>query len=86
MAKEKVTITLDRAKADAARNLVGAASTSEVVDIALERLVRAERLRLDVEAYRRAPQTFDEQAIADPPERTQLDDDVDWAALYPDPA
>jgi hypothetical protein len=65
MAKEKVTITLDRAKAEAARGLVGAASTSEVIDIALERLLRAERLRRDVEAYRRFPQTVEERAVAE---------------------
>jgi hypothetical protein len=84
MAKEKVTITLDRAKADAARGLIGAASTSEVVDIALERLVRAERLRHDVEAYRRIPQTGDERALADQADDRGLADDVDWEALYAD--
>jgi hypothetical protein len=87
MAKEKVTITLDRAKAEAARRLVGAASTSEVVDIALERLVRSERLRRDVEAYRRIPQTADERAMAEQAADTRgLDDDVDWEALYADSA
>jgi hypothetical protein len=82
MAKEKVTITLDRAKAEAARGLVGAASTSEVVDIALERLVRGERLRRDVEAYRRTPQTPTEGALADLADPAGLQDDVDWEALY----
>jgi hypothetical protein len=82
MAKEKVTITLDRAKAEVARGLVGAASTSEVVDIALERLVRAERLRRDVEAYRRVPQTAEEGAFADEADTAGLHDDVDWEALY----
>jgi hypothetical protein len=84
MAKEKVTIALDRAKAEAARGLVGAASTSEVIDIALERLVRVERLRRDVEAYRRLPQTTEERALGDQAESTALDDDVDWEALYRD--
>lgn len=82
MAKEKVTITLDRSKADAARALLGAASTSEVVDIALERLLRTERLRHDVEAYRRVPQTAEERAIAEQPDAAGLWDDVDWLALY----
>ena len=84
MAKEKVTITLDRSKADAAKGLVGAASTSEVIDIALDRLVRAERLRRDVEAYRRMPQTPQERALADQADVRGLDDDVDWEALYAD--
>jgi hypothetical protein len=82
MVKEKVTVTLDRAKAEAARGLVGARSTSEVIDIALERLVRAERLRRDVEAYRRSPQSLEERALGDQTETTGLDDDVDWEALY----
>jgi len=36
MVKEKATITLDRRKAEEARALVGAESTSAVVDVALD--------------------------------------------------
>ncbi len=81
MAKEKVTITLDRSKAESARALVGATSTSEVIDIALDRLIRAERLRRDVEAYRRVPLTAAEAGLAllDAPD---LDDPTDWELLY----
>jgi hypothetical protein len=50
MTKEKTTITLDRSKAVAARTLVGAASVSEVVDVALDHLIRVENLRADVTA------------------------------------
>ena len=82
MAKEKVTITLDRAKADRARALVGARSTSEVVDIALDRLVRAESLRRDVEAYRRVPQTEEDEPWASIAETSSLADDTDWESLY----
>ena len=82
VAKEKVTITLDRAKADRARALVGARSTSEVVDIALDRLVRAENLRRDVEAYRRVPQTEEDEAWASIAETSSLADDTDWESLY----
>jgi hypothetical protein len=84
MARSKVTITLDRSKAERARGLVGANSTSEVIDLALERLILAERLRQDVEAYRRVPQTSDELALADQATRDGLSDDVDWASLYAD--
>jgi hypothetical protein len=79
-----VTITLDRAKAELARGLVGARSTSEVIDLALERLILTERLRQDVEAYRRLPQTSEELALADQAARDVLSDDVDWASLYAD--
>jgi hypothetical protein len=82
MAKEKVTITLDRTKAELARGLMGAQSTSEVVDIALDHLVRAETLRRDVQAYRRVPPTQDERALAEFAETASLGDDTDWEALY----
>jgi hypothetical protein len=84
MARSKVTITLDRAKAELARGLVGASSTSEVIDLALERLILAARLRQDIEAYRRMPQTSEELALADQSANGALGDDVDWASLYAD--
>ena len=84
MGRDKVTITLDRAKAELARGLVGAKSTSEVIDLALERLIRAEQLRNDVEAYLRTPQTLVEASLANQAAKDGLADDVDWAALYAD--
>jgi hypothetical protein len=86
MAKDKVTITLDRSKAADARLLVGALSTSEVIDLALDRLIRAERLRRDIAAYRRLPPTTEEidMAVASTP--PDLDDDTDWEALHPESA
>ena len=85
MAKDKVTITLDRSKAADARVLVGAGSTSEVIDLALDRLIRAERLRLDIAAYRRVPPTEDEVALASLA-ASGLEDDTDWEAIYADDA
>lgn len=82
MAKQKVTITLDRSKADKARLLLGAESTSEVIDLALARLIHAERLRRDIAAYRRVPPTDDEIELAFLAATTTLDDDTDWEALY----
>jgi len=84
MAKDKVTITLDRAKAEHARQLVGASSTSEAIDIALERLVRIERLRRDIAAYRQVPTGEDDLALALLAETADLEDDTDWEALYAD--
>ncbi len=75
-------MTLDRAKADAARSLIGASSTSEAIDVALERLIRAERTRRDVEAYRRTPPTDAEIALADLGDASGIHDDTDWEALY----
>src|SRR3954468_11404989 len=78
MSREKATITLDRDKAALAQSLVGAASTSAVVDLALDRLIRAERLRRDIEAYRQAPPTQEEIALALAGDPGDLADDVDW--------
>jgi hypothetical protein len=81
MAKEKVTITLDRSKAESARSLVGARSTSEVVDLALDHLIRAERLRRDIAAYNGVPPTIAESEIAALADPAPLDE-TDWDALY----
>ncbi|HLJ09370.1 MAG TPA: hypothetical protein VKX24_12615 [Acidimicrobiia bacterium] len=79
-----MTITLDRAKADEARVLIGSANTSEVIDVALGRLIRAERLRRDIDAYRRLPPTDTDLLVALQAETSGLADDTDWAALYDD--
>ena len=74
---------LDRDKAERARALTGAASVSDAVDGALDRLIRAADLRRDIEAYRAAPQSADERAIGDLPVAFDLgDDDVDYEAHY----
>jgi len=83
MAKDKVTITLDRAKVSRARSLIGARSTSEVIDLALDRLIRAERLRADIAAYRRVPPTDAEAQLAAVGDVSALGDETDWEALYP---
>jgi hypothetical protein len=84
VATEKVTITLDRSKADRARALLAARSTSEVIDLALDRLISAEQLRRDITAYRQAPPTGMEEAIALLADTSGLADDTDWEALYPE--
>jgi hypothetical protein len=82
MGKEKVTITLDRTKASQARSLVGARSTSEVIDVALDRLIRAERLQADIAAYQRVPPTDAEVQLAGVGDLSGLGDVTDWEALY----
>ena len=63
---------------------MAAKSTSDAIDIALDRLIRAERIRRDVEAYKAIPQTAEEIALSDM-EPVPLDDnDIDWDALYAD--
>ena len=84
MAREKATITLDRAKAAAARALLGVDSTSEVIDVALDHLIRTERLRADIAAYQRLPTTQDEVELASLGDTSSIGDDTDWDALYAD--
>ncbi len=84
MAKAKVTITLDRKKADQARALVAARSTSEVIDLALERLIDSERLRQDIAAYRRIPPSGSEKRIGQLAATNGMADETDWEALYPE--
>ena len=84
MAKEKATITLDRAKAALAVEVSGARTTSEVVDLALDQLIRTARIRADVAAYRGAPPTSDELDLALLADTSGLADDTDWERLYAD--
>jgi hypothetical protein len=86
MVREKATITLDRDKVARAASLVGGASMSEVIDLALERLIQAEELRGDIAAYRRQRLSDEEVAFADLPVEFDLaDEDVDYEALYGKP-
>src|SRR5256885_15319804 len=83
MAREKARGTLDRRKVEEARALIGKKSTSAVIDIALDRLLRAERLRRDVEAYRRTPLGDDERWAGDLPVELDLGDaDIDYEKHY----
>ena len=83
MVRDKATITLDRKKVARAAALLGEGTMSEVIDIALDRLIRLEELRRDVAAYARQPLGEDELALADLPLEFDLDDaDVDYTALY----
>lgn len=85
MAKRKTTITVERHKVDEVRRLTGAASTSAAIDVALDRLIRTERLRKDLAAYAAAPPTDEEIALAAvTPSWDTLADDTDWDALYTD--
>ncbi len=75
---------MDRAKAAAARTLLGVGSTSEAIDVALDQLIHTERLRADIAAYQRTPPTHDEVALASFGDAGGLGDDTDWEALYAD--
>jgi Arc/MetJ family transcription regulator len=85
MAKEKATITVDRAKLAEARAVLGVSSASAAIDVALTELIRRARLRHDVEAYTKTPPTDEEVNLGIiPPDWSDLADDTDWEAEWPD--
>lgn len=80
MAKEKATITVDRAKLAEARALLGVPSASAAIDIALCELVQRLRRRHDVRAYMASPPTTEEQLLGHvaAADWRALADDTDW--------
>ncbi len=86
MAKEKTTITVDRTKLDAVREITGSRSASLAIDTALTTLLATERLRRDVEAYTGTRPTDDDQIALSVtvPDWSDLADSTDWDALYAD--
>ncbi len=83
MAREKATVTLDREKVRHAMSLTGERTMSEVIDMALDRLIHDEQLRSDIAAYRRMPPTAEERALGNLPVKLDLgDDEVDYEAFY----
>ncbi|MHB1712811.1 MAG: type II toxin-antitoxin system VapB family antitoxin [Acidimicrobiales bacterium] len=90
MAKEKATITVDRAKLSEARALLRVSSASAAIDVALSELVRRYRVLHDVEAYTRTPLTDEETALSQTalshflPDWNDLADDTDWDAEWPE--
>lgn len=85
MAKEKATITVDRARLSEAQAVLGAPSASAAIDIALSELVRRHRLLHDVRAYTGTPPTDEEAALGHvPTDWGDLADDTDWDAEWPE--
>jgi Arc/MetJ family transcription regulator len=83
MPRVKTTVSIDQSNLQAACELLGTTSTSEVVDIALERYVRAERLLRDIRGYLAQPPTPEELLFAEVAAEFDLGDDhVDYEALY----
>jgi Arc/MetJ family transcription regulator len=85
MAKEKATITVDRAKLAEARVVLGVSSASAAIDVALTELIRRRRVLNDVEAYSKVPSTDEEVAFGHVvPDWSDLADDTDWEAEWPE--
>lgn len=83
MPKAKLSVTLDRAKLARAQELTGAATVSELLDLAVTRLLTQELERRHVAGYQRQPQGNDDIAWAEVArEQADVADDTDWAGLY----
>ena len=83
MAKERVTIAVDREKLAEARGMLGAPSASATIDFALTELIRRRRLRADLAAYTRTPSTAEEIALGIvSPDWDDLADDTDWESHW----
>lgn len=83
MAKTKVSVTLDPIKLAQARSLLGTPTVSELLAVALDRLIADELDRRHVAGYRKSPPGDDEDSLADAArDATDVADDIDWAALY----
>lgn len=78
----KTTVSIDRDNLVNALDLLVVSSTSDVVDFALERLVRSKRLIRDLRGYLACPPTADELLLGELAVGFDLDDDVDYDALY----
>jgi hypothetical protein len=81
MAKSKLSVSLDPIKLKQAQSLVDAHSVSELLDVALARLIEEELERRHVDGYERVPVQHDLAAWAELPREADRDE-VDWAALY----
>ncbi len=85
MAKEKATITVDRAKLSEARAVLGVSTASAAIDLALSELIRRHRVLQDIRAYTETPPTAEEVALGGiAPDWRDLADDIDWDAEWPD--
>jgi len=83
MAKTKASVTVDPVKVAQARQLLGATTLSEVIDVALDRLIVGELERRHVAGYLRRPPEGDEEAWAEVErDPSEIADEVDWAGLY----
>ena len=83
MPKTKASVSLDPVKVAQARELLGGQTLSEVIDIALERLIVGELERRHVAGYVRQQPDQDDDAWAEVERNPSgIADDVDWAGLY----
>jgi hypothetical protein len=82
MSKTKASVSLDPSKVAQARELLGVPTLSELIDIALERLIVDELERRHAAGYLRQPPDRDDAWAEVERESNGIADAVDWAGLY----
>lgn len=82
MAKSKISVSLDSNKLERAQSFIHAASVSELLDVALCRLIDDELELRHVDGYVRTPVNEEHEPWAGMRRDPALEDDVDWASLY----
>ena len=83
MPKTKASVSLDPTKVAQARELLGVPTLSELIDIALDRLIVEELERRHAAGYLQLPPDHDDDVWAEAQrDSSGIADDVDWAGLY----
>ncbi len=82
MAKTKISVSLNPATLAQAQALVASGSVSDLLDVALHRLIDDELVRQHVAGYEKLPVGAEFSGLANTVRVRESDDDVDWAALY----
>ena len=82
VAKTKISVSLDPGTLSQAQALVASGSVSELLDVALHRLIHEELERQHVAGYEKLPVGGEFSGLSNTIRVREVDDDVDWAALY----
>ncbi len=82
MSKTKISVSLDPGTLAQAQALTTSASVSELLDVALKRLIKEELERQHVAGYEKMPVGDEFASWANMDRIPESDNEVDWAALY----
>lgn len=82
MSKTKISVSLDPGTLAQAQALTTSASVSELLEVALKRLINEELERQHVAGYEKLPVGDEFTGWANLSRVPEVDNEVDWAALY----
>jgi hypothetical protein len=82
VSKTKISVSLDPGTLAQAQALTPSASVSQLLDVALKRLINEELERQHVAGYEKLPIGDEFTGWANTKRTPETDNEVDWAALY----